>query len=195
MSMLKKIREYKELLNDEDVKSISRRYFISNGFDGALTGIGVSLGSFLSGITVGVVVVKIGIATTIGLSTSGVWSVWEIERAEKKAELKKVENALLESLEGTEIKSKKYKARVINSIASGMGPPIGLMLPMLPFLLEGVFYNIFWATIFSVIVTLSILFVFGSYMGLVSKHNWFVAGIRMALGGLVAGGLNLILSL
>ncbi|MFB6187096.1 MAG: hypothetical protein ABEI86_09555, partial [Halobacteriaceae archaeon] len=85
------INEIRSLLKDEDVRSISRRYFISNGFDGTLTAIGVIVGAYLSGIEAGITVFKIGIGAAVGLGTSGVWSVWEIERAEKRAEILKLE--------------------------------------------------------------------------------------------------------
>jgi hypothetical protein len=40
-----RLEPYRELLRDEDVRSISRRYFISNGFDGTLTCIGIVVGA------------------------------------------------------------------------------------------------------------------------------------------------------
>ncbi len=89
------------LLRDDRVRAISRRYFVSNGFDGALTCIGLVIGAYLTGVTDGVTVVEIGVGAAVGLTTSGVWSVWEIERAEKRAELGRIEDAMLADLGGT----------------------------------------------------------------------------------------------
>ncbi|MDY7082701.1 MAG: hypothetical protein SXQ77_09920, partial [Halobacteria archaeon] len=68
MNPKSKLNELKRALQDEEVRSISRRYFISNGFDGTLTSIGVTVGSFLSGVPDGLTVVKVGIGAAVGLS-------------------------------------------------------------------------------------------------------------------------------
>lgn len=47
---------------------------------------------------------------TVGLAASVVWSVWEIERAEKLAELKRVEEKLLTDPEGRNSTSRKWRS-------------------------------------------------------------------------------------
>ncbi|MFB6189269.1 MAG: hypothetical protein ABEI57_05250, partial [Halapricum sp.] len=86
-------------LSGED--AMSRRYFVSNGFDGTLTGIGVAVGAFLSNVPTGLLVIKIGLGAAVGLGTSGIWSVWEIERAERRIERKELEAHMLEPLDDT----------------------------------------------------------------------------------------------
>lgn len=183
----------RELLGDEDVRSISRRYFISNGFDGTLTSVGIAMGSFLSGVPDGLTVFKIGMGAAIGLGTSGVWSVWEIERAEKRAEIKDLESKLLTDLEDTRLVDRKRSGRVINTFMSGLGPVLAVLLTTSPFLLEPVFLTMLTATVLSVGVGVTILFVFGAYMGSIAELNWWVSGFRMAVAGLVAAGLNFLL--
>ena len=78
------------LLGKRDVLAISRRYFISNGFDGTLTSIGIVVGAVLSGVPDGATVIKVGLGAAVGLGTSAVWSVWEIERAETRAEIRRI---------------------------------------------------------------------------------------------------------
>lgn len=180
-------------MEDQEVRSISRRYFISNGFDGTLTSIGITVGSYLSGVPDGLTVVKIGIGAAVGLCTSGVWSVWEIERAEKIAELQKVENAMLTDLSDTKLEEEKRGARVINSVMSGLGPLLGIILPILPFLFEGTYVSILEATLISVGIGVGVLFSFGAYMGNISNQRWYRAGIRMGLAGLVVAAINVLL--
>jgi len=100
------------LLGDEDVRSISRRYFVSNGFDGTLTCIGVVVGAVLSGVPDGVTVVKIGPDAAVGLGTSAVWSVWEIERAETRAEILRIEQTMLVDLDDTRVKRDRQVERL-----------------------------------------------------------------------------------
>ena len=180
-------------LQKENVRSISRRYFISNGFDGTLTAIGIAMGSFLSGVPSGLTVVKIGAGAAVGLGTSGVWSVWEIERAEKLAERQRIERAMLTDLGETRIEREQRHARTINAIMSGIGPIIGIAVTISPFALEAVLITMFQATLISVLAGMLVLFIFGAYMGNISDQRWTIAGIRMGLAGLVVALINIIL--
>ncbi|ODR79407.1 hypothetical protein BG842_06975 [Haladaptatus sp. W1] len=188
-----RLRRLRQLLRKEDVRSISRRYFISNGFDGTLTSIGIAIGSFLSGVPNGITVFKIGVGAAIGLSTSGVWSVWEIERAEKRAKRRQIERAMLRDLEATRMHREQRGARVINASLSGLGPLIGVLLPITPFLFVDTSLTLFAATVLAVAIGVALLFVFGAYMGSISDQNWYVAGVRMALAGVIVALLNFVL--
>ncbi|ELZ94265.1 Integral membrane protein superfamily [Haloferax mucosum ATCC BAA-1512] len=185
-------RQLAELVGNEQVRAISRRYFVSNGFDGALTCIGLVIGAFLTGITDGMTVVEIGVGAAVGLTTSGVWSVWEIERAEKRAELARIEDAMLADLDGTAVERQKVAARGINAAASGLGPLVGIVIPLLPFLAVGPGLSMTTATLTSVFLGTAILFSFGAYMGSISNQRWYVAGVRMALAGVAVAIVNLL---
>jgi predicted membrane protein (TIGR00267 family) len=187
------IERFREALAREEVRSISRRYFISNGFDGTLTSVGIAMGSYLSGIPDGLTIVKIGVGAAVGLGTSGVWSVWEIERAEKRAEIRDLERAMMTDLDDTRIQHRKYEGRIVNAVMSGFGPLIGIMIPMLPYLLEGVVLTVAEATAVAVALGVAVLFVFGAYMASFSGLRWYVAGLRMGLAGLVVALINVVL--
>jgi predicted membrane protein (TIGR00267 family) len=182
-----------DLLADDGVRALSRRYFVSNGFDGALTAVGVIVGAVLSGVADGATVVEIGTGAAVGLATSGVWSVWEIERAEKRAELLRIERAMLADLGGTRPDRLRRRARAVNAVASGLGPLVGALLPLVPFLFEGEYLTMAEAGVGGVTVASLVLFAFGAYLGTLSEHRWWVAGLRMGLAGLVAAGLTILL--
>lgn len=177
----------------EKVNPIARRYFVSNGFDGALTGVGVTVGSYLSGVSDGLQVVAIGLGAAVGLTTSGVWSVWEIERAEMRAELHDLEDAMLSDLSGTRIERDKTSNQVLNALMSGLGPLCGLVVPLLPFLLAGSALTLRQATYVSVAMACGVLFTFGAYMASISRQRWYVAGLRMGVAGLVVAAINVFL--
>ncbi|WP_123538486.1 VIT1/CCC1 transporter family protein [Halosimplex salinum] len=191
--MSSKVRLLRSLLGREDVRSISRRYFVSNGFDGTLTSVGVIVGSVLSGVPDGVTVVKIGMGAAIGLGTSAVWSVWEIERAETKAEILRIEAAMLTDLDDTRVEREQRGARVIHATASGLGPLIGVLVPLVPFLFEGTVFTLAEAGVAGVGLGIGVLAVFGAYMGSISGQRWYVSAARMGLAGLVVALLNLFL--
>lgn len=190
---MSRVDALRTLLEDEEVRSISRRYFISNGFDGTLTSIGIIVGTYLSGVTDGITVFTIGLGGAVGLGTSGVWSVWEIERAEKQAELLEIERAMLTDLEDTTLHERLEGARKVNAVASGIGPLIGIIFPLVPFLAHGSVFSMLEATLVAIGVGVAILFLFGAYLGSISKQNWIIAGLRMGLAGIVVAVLNLFL--
>jgi len=188
-----RLEALRSLLGKDDIRSIARRYFVSNGFDGTLTSIGIVVGSVLTGIPDGLTVVKIGLGAAVGLGTSAVWSVWEIERAETSAEIRRLERAMLTDLDDTRIQRDQKGARVVHVVASGMGPLIGVVVPLVPFLFEGSALSMAEAGILGVALGMGVLGVFGAYMGSISEHTWYVSALRMALAGLVVAVINLFL--
>jgi len=186
-------RLLRSLLGREDVRSISRRYFVSNGFDGTLTSIGVIVGAILSGVSDGFTVVTIGLGAAVGLGTSAVWSVWEIERAETRAEIMRIEAAMLADLDDTQVHREQRGARVIHATASGLGPLIGVLIPLSPLLFEGTVFSMAEAGVVGVALGIAVLAVFGAYMGSISGQRWYVSALRMGLAGLVVAVINLFL--
>ena len=187
-------REYvARLLGREDVRTIARRYFVSNGFDGTLTSIGLVVGAVLSGVPDGLTVVKIGLGAAVGLTTSAVWSVWEIERAETKAEILRLERAMLTDLDDTRIQRDRSGARLFHAVMSGLGPLVGILVPLTPFLFEGDLLTMVEAALVSVGLGVGVLGAFGAYMGSISGQRWYVAAARMALAGVVVAVINVLL--
>jgi len=183
----------RRLLGKEDVRSIARRYFVSNGFDGTLTAIGVVVGAVLSGVPDGATVIKIGAGAAVGLGTSAVWSVWEIERAETRAEIRRVERAMLTDLDDTRIQHEQSGARVVHAAASGLGPLIGIFITIAPFVVEGSVFTMTEAAMVAVGLGICVLGTFGAYMGSISDQRWYVAAARMGLAGLVVALINVFL--
>lgn len=182
-----------DLLDDYETRSIARRYFISNGFDGTLTSIGIIVGAVLSGIPDGTIVIQIGLGAAVGLGTSAVWSVWEIERAETLADIKRMERAMLTDLDDTNIERSQHGTRLIRAVASGLGPLLGILIPISPFLVENSFFTMAEAGVVGVAFGILILGLFGIYMSSISGQRWYVSAIRMGLAGLVVALINLLL--
>ncbi|ELY50121.1 VIT1/CCC1 transporter family protein [Natronorubrum bangense] len=183
----------RRVLGKEDVRSISRRYFIANGFDGTLTSIGVVVGAYLSGIDDGVTAIMIGLGAAVGLGTSGVWSVWEIERAEALAEQERLERAMLTELEDTRVQREHRAAQIVHAVASATGPILAIVVTLSPLALEGVVFTMLQAVLASICVGIAILATFGVYLASISKQRWYVAAARMGLAGVVVAAINLIL--
>jgi predicted membrane protein (TIGR00267 family) len=162
-------------------------------FDGTLTSVGVIVGAVLSGIPDGSTVIKIGLGAAVGLGTSAVWSVWEIERAETRAEVRRLERAMLTDLDDTRIERAQQGARVVHATASGLGPLIGVIVPLVPFAFQGTVFSMVEAGVLGVALGITVLAVFGAFMASVSGQRWYVSAVRMALAGLVVAVINIFL--
>jgi predicted membrane protein (TIGR00267 family) len=147
----------------------------------------------LSGIPDGITVIKIGLGAAVGLGTSAVWSVWEIERAETRAEIERMERAMLADLDDTHVQREQSGARLLHATLSGLGPIIGIIVPLIPFAFEGTLLTMEMAAVIAVGLGIGVLSAFGAYMGSISGQRWYVAAARMGLAGLVVALINLFL--
>ena len=88
MSLIQQIRSLWKLSQAGD---IARRYFVTNGFDGALTMLGILLGFYTGGAVQLVVVISACLGAAIALGISGFTSALLSETEERKKELKELE--------------------------------------------------------------------------------------------------------
>ena len=193
MSVEARLRGLRRVLAKDDVRALSRRYFVANGFDGTLTTIGVVVGAYLSGIADGTVVIGIGLGAAVGLGTSGVWSVWEIERAETSRARENLEAAMLTSLEGTRLTRDLRNAQIVLALSSASGPVLAILIMLSPFLLVGIAYGMLVGVLLSIVIGITLLATVGAYMGLISRQRWYVAAIRMGLAGIVVAIISILL--
>ena len=78
---------------------IVRRYFVVNGFDGALTMLGLIIGFLISAPASLTVVLNACLGVAIALGMSGISSVYVSETAERKRALGKLEEAMATDLQ------------------------------------------------------------------------------------------------
>jgi hypothetical protein len=74
---------------------IARRYFVTNGFDGALTMLGLTIGFYSSGGVPLRVAINACLGAAVALAASGLASAYVSEAAEREKELKELERALV----------------------------------------------------------------------------------------------------
>jgi predicted membrane protein (TIGR00267 family) len=81
----------------------------------------------------------------------------------------------------------------MHAILSGLGPLIGILIPLSPFVVEGAVLTMQEAALVAVGLGIGVLGVFGAYMGSISGQRWYVAAARMGLAGLVVAIINFFL--
>ena len=100
---------------------------------------------------------------------------------------------MLTDLGETRVQQEQQGARLIHATASGLGPLIGVLVPLTPFLFEGAAVSMTEAGVVGVALGIAVLGVFGTYMASVSGQRWYVSAVRMALAGLVVAIINIFL--
>ena len=189
MSLIQKIRSF---WNFSQVGQIARRYFITNGFDGALAMLGILLGFYTGGKVPLAITMNACFGAAVALGISGFTSALLSETEERKKELKELEASLMTSLEESDHwRASQITPWVIAAI-NGLSPfsislfiIIPLWLEDRGFILPFDIYPLDAAIGFSF---LAILFL-GISLGRISGTFWLWSGLRAVFIGLITAGI------
>jgi len=184
------------LLKITRTTGIARRYFVTNGFDGALTMLGLLMGFRISGSVPLEVALSACLGATIALTMSGLSSAYISETAERKKELRELEEAMLDELDDSAHAQAAKLVPIIIALVNGLAPfslsiiiilPIwlaywGLPLPLAPF-----------DTAIGLAFTL--IFLMGIFLGRISGSSWLLSGLRTVAIAAITSLLILLLKL
>ena len=175
---------------------IARRYFVVNGFDGALAMLGLVMGFY---VTSGEADLEVALTACLGaavaLGISGLSSAYISESAERQRALRDLEEAMAgESLEDS---SHGRAARIVPvyvAMVNGAAPLGTALIIMVPLWLAQAGipmpHSPFAA---SAAVATALLFLYGIYLGNISGTSWLWSGVRTLFIALVTGILVLLL--
>jgi len=193
-----KIRERLDTLDDYLLmtrsKSILRRYFVMNAFDGAMTSLGVVIGSYIINIEDPKSVIGVILVSGVAMAVSGFSGTYMTESAERSHSLHALEDAMLIELDKSEFGKASRVVSLFAALVDGTAPFLASLPCIVPFFLS--FLSILplhVAFYSSIIASLTVLFFLGFYLGRVSKENVFVSGIKMVVAGIVVALIALIL--
>ena len=160
-------------------RSIARRYLITNGFDGALTMLGMITGFYTSGMTELSVAISACLGAAVALFISGLSSAYLSEKAEREKELRELEQALVSDLKESDYGMASRYLPVLVALVNGLSPLLLSLLIILPlFLAEQGYVLLLSPFINSIIVALICVFFLGLFLGKISKTFWLWSGLR-----------------
>jgi predicted membrane protein (TIGR00267 family) len=182
MSLSRFRQRVREISEITDLGSTSRRYFVLGAFDGTLVVLGVVLGAYAVGASAEQmdVVLYAGLAAAVALSVSSAVGAFEAERVEKLLSQANLEKALLTDVSEEHADAFRL-ATILSAIVHAAAPLIAATTPLLPFV---ILHDLGWAALTSVILTLSVLFILGAYLGNLVKEKIFMSGMRFVLAGM-----------
>jgi len=175
-------------------QQILRRYFAMNAFDGAMTSLGVVIGSYISHIVDPSAVIGVILISAIAMMVSGFSGTYLTESAERNHSLNELEDAMLVNLDNTIYGKASRFVSIFAAIVDGGAPFLASIPSVIPFYLSTIgMMPILTAFIVSIAASLLTLFGLGVYLGKVSGDNVWASGIKMVIAGIIVAALALVL--
>lgn len=126
------LQQFRLLLRVSRSHGIARRYFVVNGFDGALTMLGLTTGFHLSGEAPLDIVIGACLGAIIALGMSGLTSAYLSETAERRKWLSELEDAMLSDLSDSAHSAAARVIPVFIALVNGLAPVLFALLILLP---------------------------------------------------------------
>jgi len=187
-------RQLRFLFQLTHAHTIARRYFVTNGFDGALTMLGLTMGFYSSDSVSTPVIISACLGAAIALTVSGLASAYVSELAEREKELKELEQAVVGDLENTAHGRAARWVPILIAVVNGFSPLLMALLIMTPLWLSEAGIALPLTALECAIVTAFLsLFMLGVLLGTVSGQFWLWSGLRTLIIALITAGIVLLL--
>jgi predicted membrane protein (TIGR00267 family) len=184
------LTQIKTLLEVSDSGGIMRRYFVVNGFDGALTMLGLIMGFHVSDHVDLAVIITTCLAAALALGMSGISSAYISEAAERRRTLAQLEQAMVTTLDESHHARAATWIPWLVALVNGIAPLLFALIILLPLLLarSGVVLAPDPLPA-AMAVALVIIFLLGVFLGRVGGTFWLWSGLQSLTVALVTAGL------
>jgi len=184
------LQQAKFLLLITSSHDIIRRYFIVNGFDGALTMLGLIIGFLISAPAELSLIINACLGAAIALGVSGVSSAYVSESAERKRALGKLEDAMISDLQESAHGEAARLTPILIALVNGSAPLIISLLILLPLWLANAGLSLPLPPLYmAIIVALLLVFLLGVILGRIAGVSWLRSGIQTLLVAIVTTAL------
>jgi len=179
---MKMFKRLKRILRYSESAEYPRRYAVMNAFDGVITILGIILGSRLLGSAEPGQIVAASVGALIAMGVSGASGTYITEMAEQERKIKELQDAMLTNLEGTILVKAHREAAVISALVDSAAAIFAGLLAVAPYFLTVAGYISEVAAFYSsLIISLSLLFTLGVFLGKVAGRSLLFSGLK-ALG-------------
>ena len=184
------LSQAKLLISISRTNDIVRRYFVVNGFDGALTMLGMIIGFLISATEDLTVVMNACLGAAIALGMSGLSSAYVSEVAERKHALVKLEKAMISDLSDTAHGEAARWVPLWVALVNGAAPLFISLLILLPLWLSAVGIALPVSPFYiAIAVAMVLVFLLGVLLGRIADISWLRSGVQTLLVALVTVAL------
>ena len=185
--MLGQIKFFLDITRTHD---IVRRYFIVNGFDGALTMLGLIIGFIVSESDDLPVIFNVCLGAAIALGMSGLSSAYISESAERKRALGKLEQAMISDLGDSAHGEASRWVPLLIGLVNGLAPLVISFLILMPIVLTISGVTLPLSPLYAaIIIALFLIFLLGVFLGRIADISWLRSGIQTLLVAVVTAAL------
>lgn len=170
------------LLHITSSHPILRRYVVVNGFDGALTMLGLLTGFRVASEVPLAAMITACIGAAVALGVSGVASAFISEAAERRLALKELEDAMILDLETS---AHGRAARVVPYLigaSNGLSPLLISLFIIFPLYLVQAGWTLPLPPLDAALVlAFGMIFLLGAYLGRIGQTSWLAGGLKALL--------------
>ncbi|MDH3609700.1 MAG: hypothetical protein OEQ24_10730 [Gammaproteobacteria bacterium] len=171
-------------------QNILRRYFVVNGFDGALTMLGIIMGFYISDSIKLAVIMNTCLGAAIALGMSGLISAYVSESAEQKKQLGDLEQAMVKDLGSSAYGEAARLLPYVTAAVNSLSPLIIALIIISPIWAATLSFELpIGAVETAMLIAFLILFLLGVFLGRISGTYWLWSGIRTLFIAIVTAGL------
>ena len=173
------MQRIKFLLDITHNRDIMRRYVVVNGFDGALTMLGLIIGFIISESDDLSVIISVCLGAAIALGMSGLSSAYISESAERKHALGKLEQAMISDLKESAHGDATRWVPLLTALVNGLSPLLISLLILLPIALSIAGVPLPVSPLYSaIIIALLLIFLLGVFLGRIAQISWLRSGLQ-----------------
>lgn len=189
------LRQLGFLLRISHSRGIIRRYFVVNGFDGALTMLGLISGFIISGPVELRVVIGACLGAAIALGVSGLSSAYISEVAERRRALTELEAAMVTDLQDSAQGQAARWIPILIALVNGASPLLLSLLIILPLWLAKAGISLpLPPLVAAIIVALGLIFLLGVFLGRIAGISMLRSGLQTLLVALATAVLVFLVS-
>jgi len=189
------LNQFKTLLEISRSKEIMRRYFVVNGFDGALTMLGLIMGFYISDRVELTVVITTCLAAALALAMSGISSAYISEAAERQRTLVELEKAMVTSLDDSHHARATTWIPWLVALVNGLAPMLFALIIISPlWLARGGLLQAVDPLLAAIALALMIIFLLGVFLGRIGSTFWLWSGLQSLFVALLTLGLITLLA-
>ena len=176
MSLINQVKFILRITRSHD---IVRRYFVVNGFDGALTMLGLIMGFLFNNTVELSIIISACLGAAIALAMSGMSSAYVSEYAERKHALEKLEEAMIRDLHDSAHGEAARGVPVLVALVNGLAPFIISLLILLPLFLSNAGFTLPLSPLyFAILIALILIFSLGVFLGNIAGISWLRSGLQ-----------------
>jgi predicted membrane protein (TIGR00267 family) len=184
------ISDYLFLIKLAKSDGIIRRYFVVNGFDGALTMLGLMIGFAFSRSADLSVLINVCLGAAVALGMSGLTSAYISETAERQRSLSKLEDAMVCDLgESDHAKAAKYTP-ILVALVNGSAPLLICLFILMPLWLADAGIWLPMEPLYcAMFMALVMVFLLGVFLGRIAGTWWLRSGIETMILAVITATL------